>query len=52
MKAFITNLQKNISILNILVSTSRLFAVVGANTCCCCLYHQPEKPDLTNMRKF
>lgn len=35
-----------------LASMALTFAVVGANTCCCCLYHQPDKPDLKALRRF
>lgn len=28
------------------------FAMIGANTYCCCIFHQPEKPDLKALRKF
>lgn len=28
------------------------FTVLGANTYCCCLFHQQEKPDLKSLRKF
>ena len=28
------------------------FSKIGANSKCCCIYHQPEKPDLKKLRKF
>lgn len=28
------------------------FSKIGANSKCCCFYHQPEKPDLKKLRKF
>lgn len=29
-----------------------LFALVGAHSFCMCIFHQPEKPDLSKLRKF
>lgn len=29
-----------------------LFALIGANAGCCLILHQPEKPDLSKLRKF
>lgn len=34
-----------------LVIMGRFFAVVGANSCCC-IFHQPDKPNLDELRKF
>lgn len=28
------------------------FSVIGANSGCCCIFHQPEKPDLKKLRRF
>lgn len=28
------------------------FSKIGANSKCCWLFHQPEKPDLKKLRKF
>lgn len=28
------------------------FAMIGANSGCCLFLHQPEKPDLSKLRKF
>lgn len=28
------------------------FAYIGANSCCVAIFHQPEKPDLTKLRKL
>jgi cyclic lactone autoinducer peptide len=28
------------------------FATIGANSICCFILHQPEKPELSKLRKF
>lgn len=37
---------------NIIASIALAFAVIAANSPCCCVYHQPQKPDLKALRKF
>lgn len=37
---------------NILACLALAFAFIGANTLCCCVYHQPDKPNLKSLRKF
>lgn len=29
-----------------------LFSFIGAHSFCMCIFHQPEKPDLSRLRKF
>lgn len=43
---------KKLLIPNILASFSMAFAVLGANTMCCCIFHQPQMPDLKKLRKY
>ncbi len=45
-----TLLQKNTTAA--LAFIAKGFAVTAANSACCCLYHQPPKPDLKSLRKF
>lgn len=33
-------------------SLALAFASAGANSACCFIYHQPEKPDLKKIRKY
>ncbi len=35
-----------------LAAMAMIFAVVGGNSVCTCFFHDPEKPDLTQFRKF
>lgn len=28
------------------------FSFVGANSCCCCIFHQPDKPELGKLRRY
>ena len=39
-------------IATLIASIALAFSFVGANTYCCFIYHQPEKPDLKKLRKF
>lgn len=38
--------------LGIIAGFGALFAMIGANSGCCLFLHQPEKPDLSKLRKF
>lgn len=37
---------------NTLACMALAFAVIAANSPCCCVYHQPDKPELKHLRKF
>ena len=37
---------------NYLAAFAMIFAVVGGNSVCAFIFHDPEKPDLTQFRKF
>ena len=37
---------------NYLASFAMLFVIVSANTKCCCIFHQPDQPNLEKFRKF
>lgn len=37
---------------NFLATFAVVFSVVGANSACCCIFHQPEKPDMKKLRKY
>lgn len=28
------------------------FSSIGANSCCCCIFHQPNKPELEKLRRY
>ena len=36
----------------VLAAFAMIFAVTGGNSMCTCFFHDPEKPDLTQFRKF
>lgn len=36
----------------VIASAAKTFAAIGANSACCFIYHQPEKPDLRKLRKY
>lgn len=48
-KAFLLHYTKSY---NVLACIALAFAIVGANSPCCCIYHQPDKPNLRELRKF
>ncbi len=51
MRKMITKIKtKNLS--NYLAAFAMIFAVVGGNSVCTFIFHDPEKPDLTQFRKF
>lgn len=29
-----------------------LFSIIGANSACCYIFHQPDKPDMKKLRRF
>lgn len=37
---------------NTLACVALAFAFIAANSPCCCVYHQPDKPNLKSLRKF
>lgn len=37
---------------NYLAAFAVIFTVVGGNSMCTCIFHDVEKPDLTQFRKF
>lgn len=37
---------------SIIATFGIFFSLIGANTCCCCIFHQPDKPDLKKLRRF
>ncbi|MGB8454869.1 MAG: cyclic lactone autoinducer peptide [Anaerocolumna sp.] len=52
MKNFKDFILRKFRIPNILASVALTFAIIGANTACCCIFHQPKKPDMKKLRKF
>ncbi len=36
----------------IIASFALFFSIIGANSCCCCIFHQPDKPELGKLRKY
>jgi cyclic lactone autoinducer peptide len=38
--------------LSIVAGFGMKFAAIGANSVCCFILHQPEKPELSKLRKF
>lgn len=52
MKSFVEFIKKNSNVANMLASIALVFTVIAANSPCCCIYHQPEKPEMKKMRKF
>lgn len=44
--------EKRTVLSNTIANFALAFSVIGANSKCCCFYHQPEKPDLKKLRKF
>lgn len=44
--------QKHTMLSNSMAKFALTFSKIGANSKCCWLYHQPEKPDLKKLRKF
>ncbi|MBQ9934978.1 MAG: cyclic lactone autoinducer peptide [Lachnospiraceae bacterium] len=40
------------SIPQLIAALGALFALFGANSACCLILHQPEKPDLSKLRRF
>lgn len=49
LKEFIT---RHMKASNALACMALAFAVIAANSPCCCVYHQPDKPNLKSLRKF
>lgn len=44
--------MKKMNIANCLATFALAFTVIGGNSFCVCFFHDPEKPDLTQFRKF
>lgn len=45
-------LRRNLKMVNIISSMALFFSIIAANSLCCAIYHQPEKPDMKKMRRF
>ena len=52
MKKFKEFITRHMKASNTLACMAFAFAVIAANSPCCCVYHQPDKPNLKNLRKF
>lgn len=52
MKNFKDFISQKLRTPNTLASIALVFAVIGANTKCCCIFHQPKKPNMKKLRKF
>ncbi|MGC6176210.1 cyclic lactone autoinducer peptide [Lacrimispora sp. 38-1] len=42
----------NSKVISVISCFASSFSVMAANTLCCAIYHQPEKPDMKKFRKF
>lgn len=51
MKNFVTKI-KSMNLANCIATFAVLSTVIGANSKCFCIFHDVEKPDLTQFRKF
>lgn len=40
------------SIPQLIAALGAMFAFFGANSACCLILHQPEKPDLSKLKRF
>lgn len=40
------------SLPHLIAALGAMFAFFGANSACCLILHQPEKPDLSKLRRF
>lgn len=40
------------SLPHLIAALGAMFALFGANAGCIAIFHQPEKPDLSKLRKF
>lgn len=45
-------LSSKMELPNVIAKCAFAFSVVGANSKCCYIFHQPEKPDMRKLRKF
>ena len=45
-------LQNGSVMASAITAFSLVFSIIGANSRCCCIFHQPEKPDLKKLRRF
>lgn len=45
-------LQNGSVMANAITAFALVFSIIGANSRCCFIYHQPEKPDLKKLRRF
>ncbi|MBO5468620.1 MAG: cyclic lactone autoinducer peptide [Lachnospiraceae bacterium] len=43
---------RTLNVANYLAMFALVFTVIGSNSFCVCFFHDPEKPDLTQFRKF
>ena len=51
MKKLISKI-KSVNVANIIATFAMVASVIDANSMCICFFHDPEKPDLTQFRKF
>lgn len=51
MKKIVSKVQA-MKIGDVLAAFAMVFTVVGGNSFCTCIFHDVEKPDLTQFRKF
>ncbi|MDD5998192.1 MAG: cyclic lactone autoinducer peptide [Lachnospiraceae bacterium] len=51
MKKLVAKLR-TMNMANCLAALAMIFTVVGGNSVCTCIFHDVEKPDLTQFRKF
>lgn len=52
MKRFKEFVLHHMKAANILACMALAFTFIAANSPCCCVYHQPDKPNLKSLRKF
>lgn len=52
LRKFKTNVVSSKWMIGLITWLGALFAMIGANCGCCLFFHQPEKPDLSKLRKF
>lgn len=43
---------KAMNVAGLLATLAAASTVMGANAVCTCIFHEPEKPDLTRFRRF
>ncbi|MBQ3514391.1 MAG: cyclic lactone autoinducer peptide [Lachnospiraceae bacterium] len=52
MKELVVNRLDHAKVSYIIALFALVFSYVGANSKCCYIFHQPEKPDLSKLRKY